>query len=154
MTKEEAKRIWDDPVELEAFTLDTLDAWDNDPAWDQVYLHWIPADPPPPRTTPRGKGRERGEPRPGDYQEIDWLAFLCAHEDVYRIRHHVWKPFRRGNRLRNRTEWPTAVDIAAKRYGLDQEALISFRKNFSKLNRHHHAISEETFLNLVGTTDR
>ena len=74
--------------------------------------------------TPHRRGREKGESRPRDYPPTLKWSLPDALADVDHIR-RIWK---REYGLRNRAAAPTAMDIAARRWGIDPEVLITFKK--------------------------
>jgi hypothetical protein len=74
---------------------------------------------------PHGVGRAKGEPRPGDLSDIEKAALEYAADDVESI-YRIW---RQDFQKRNRGAAPTAIAIAARRAGIDEEQLINFRKN-------------------------
>jgi hypothetical protein len=74
---------------------------------------------------PHKRGREKGEQRPRDLPQLAKWGCIEALADVEHIR-RIWK-----NEFgkRNRSESPTAMEIAARRWGIDPEVLITFKKN-------------------------
>lgn len=76
-----------------------------------------------------GRGREKGEGRPQDYSQHLKAALEEASREIGLIR-KIWASEFNGKR--NRSNDPTAIDIAARRWGIDPGALINFRKNRSR----------------------
>lgn len=74
---------------------------------------------------PHKQGREKGERRPRDHRPVLKVILEDAANDVDLIR-DLWA---RHYQRRNRTIEPTATAIAARRYGIDETALILFMKN-------------------------
>ena len=75
--------------------------------------------------SPHRRGREKGEPRPRDLPQLTRWCCEEALADVKRIR-QIWK---RHYGRQNRTIEPTAIEIAARRWGIKDETLINFKKN-------------------------
>lgn len=77
-----------------------------------------------------GRGRKKGESRPGDLPWYTRASCELAASDIDRIR-EIWNrpPPDQGYGRQNRSAAPTAVQIAARRWGLSEETLINFRKN-------------------------
>jgi hypothetical protein len=71
------------------------------------------------------RGREKGEQRPRDLPQTTKWGCEEALEDVEHIR-RIWK---RHYGRRNRAMEPTAIEIAARRWGIKDETLINFKKN-------------------------
>jgi hypothetical protein len=73
----------------------------------------------------RKPGRAKGEPRPRDLPQTTKWCCEEALADVDRI-HQLWK-----NKLGkcNRSAAPTAMEIAARRCGVDVDVLDNFKKN-------------------------
>jgi len=71
------------------------------------------------------QGREKGEHRPRDRRPVLKICLEDAANDVDRIR-DLWQ---RAYNRRNRTKEPTAIAIAARRYGVKETQLVNFRKN-------------------------
>jgi hypothetical protein len=71
------------------------------------------------------RGREKGEPRPGDLSQLTRRCCEEALADVKHIR-RIWES---EYGLRNRAMDPTAMDIAARRWGIKDEVLENFKKN-------------------------
>ncbi len=74
---------------------------------------------------PHRRGREKGEHRPRDLSQLTKWGCIEALADVEHIR-RIWK---NEYGLRNRSESPTAMEIAARRWGINAEVLITFKKN-------------------------
>jgi hypothetical protein len=72
-----------------------------------------------------GRGRRKGEPRPGDLSSDDRRRREAALKDVERIR-DLWQ---RKLGKHNRSHSPTALEIAAHRHGLVEADLIRYRAN-------------------------
>src|SRR5262249_8712174 len=86
----------------------------DDPELLRLADHWL--------SRPHNVGREPGEPRPGDHSDMIRWSLPDASRDVEQIR-RIWK---RRLGFVNRKEDPTAVDIAARRWGLDPQTLINY----------------------------
>jgi hypothetical protein len=71
------------------------------------------------------RGREKGERRPRDLRQLTKWCCEEALADVEHIR-QIWK---NAYGKRNRTSEPTAIGIAARRYGIEVDTLINFKKN-------------------------
>lgn len=82
---------------------------------------------------PRGRGRAKGEPRPGDLPRDLKEACKFAMRDVERIQ-SIWMEHL-GKRNRGPSAAPTAVDIAARRWGIVPDTLINYRKNRRRILR-------------------
>jgi hypothetical protein len=80
------------------------------------------------RLRPRGRGRRKGERRPGDWTADERRRLEAALGDVGRIR-RLWKA-ELGKQ--NRTEEPTAVQIAARMHGFEEIDLVAFQSNKNK----------------------
>jgi hypothetical protein len=78
----------------------------------------------------RRRGRRKGDPRPSDLPQVIKDVLPLVSTDVDRIR-HIWK--KTYNRT-NRTEAPTALEIAARRWNIEPEidSLINYRKNLRR----------------------
>jgi hypothetical protein len=75
----------------------------------------------------RGRGRKKGERRPNDWTSDERHELEAALKNVERIR-QVWRiNFGRVNR----SEPPTAMEIAAGMYGFDEDDLVRFKKSSS-----------------------
>jgi hypothetical protein len=76
------------------------------------------------------RGREKGERRPRDLAELTRWCCEEALADMERI-HQIWqRPPPYGYGRRNRAIDPTAISIAARRWGIeDVDTLINFKKN-------------------------
>jgi ribosomal protein L34 len=90
----------------------------NDPELQQLAVRVL--------THRRGKGRPKGS-WPTDIPEEKRIALARAAADVRRI-YDLWK---RKLGFRYRTQTPTAVEIAARRWGFDDDELKRFRRNFA-----------------------
>jgi hypothetical protein len=74
---------------------------------------------------PRKRGRAKGESRPRDLPDFLKALLEYAAMDVEYIR-AIWK---RDFGKRNRSAAPTAIDIAARRNGVEENQLVNFKKN-------------------------
>ena len=92
-----------------------------------LWQLWQLAHSPPPKGKENNRGRKRGESRPSDFSPEESAALSDASLDVDRIR-NIWK---RHLRKMNRSERhpPTALQIAARRSGVDVDKLRSWRSN-------------------------
>lgn len=79
-------------------------------------------------TYKRGRGRLKNERRPDDWSRDEANAFPFAAEGVSRIR-AIWKRY---FGKQNRTAPPTAIDIAARRYGINEERFRNMLKNYGR----------------------
>jgi hypothetical protein len=79
--------------------------------------------------TPRGRGRARGEKRPGDISDVRKEVLRYAAADVRRIR-TLWTQHFNGRWKRK--EAPTAIAIAAERYNFSEEMLLNYLKNLRR----------------------
>ena len=78
---------------------------------------------------PHGIGRRKGEARPRDLPQLTKACCLDALEDVALIR-RIWKrPPPYGFGRVNRSCEPTAFGIAARRYGLKEDTLLTFKSH-------------------------
>lgn len=77
------------------------------------------------RKLPIGRGRKKGDSRPADINPFLRYVRMNAADDVKRIR-SIWK---QTFNKQNRTDDPTALGIAARRYGLAEDDLDNWRKN-------------------------
>jgi hypothetical protein len=73
------------------------------------------------------RGREKGERRPRDLSQLTKWCCEEALADVEHIR-QIWKN-EPTYRKRNRAMDPTAIGIAARRWGIEVDTLINFKKN-------------------------
>lgn len=71
------------------------------------------------------RGREIGDQRPNDLPQTTKRCCEEALADVEHIR-QIWKTT---YGKRNRSASPTAMEIAARRWGIDDTLLINFKKN-------------------------
>lgn len=78
-------------------------------------------------TQKRERGRKKGDRRDTDHKPHTLEVLREAARDVTRI-YDIWK---RDFGKRNRSNHPTAVDIAAGRWGLDPEEIVRYRKTFA-----------------------
>jgi hypothetical protein len=94
----------------------------NEPKWFRFALQqlWQLAHRPPPPGKKDSRGRKPGEPRPTDYTTEEREKLDEALHDVSRIR-WIWKHKHPAKR-QNRTQSPTAEEIAAERHCLDDIA--------------------------------
>jgi hypothetical protein len=79
----------------------------------------------------RGRGRAPGDRRPNDLPEVERWACQEAVDDMERIR-LIWQ---HDFGKRNRSADPTANDIAARRYNIEPDILINYRKNRRRKSR-------------------
>jgi hypothetical protein len=130
-----------DRDEFEAYILDVLDALDEpterEIEFTRDYLaefEWTRADiilRPKRQQDPRGRGRQKGESRPTDHKQITIMVLEDAARDVGRVR----DIFKRDWNKCYRSQSPTAVEIAAVRYGRDADELRNYIKNRSRFSR-------------------
>lgn len=76
-------------------------------------------------------GREKGEARPRDLSRVTRLCCEQALEDVALIR-RIWK--QHFGRV-NRSSEPTAFGIAARRYNIKEEVLLTFKSHAIRSHR-------------------
>jgi hypothetical protein len=87
----------------------------------EAMTRWKPPAPNP------GRGRKRGEPRKKDIPFFVRRELPYVLKDIANVK-AIWKrEFGKQNRTANNQ--PTAVDIVARRNGLDEESLIVWLKN-------------------------
>lgn len=92
-----------------------------------LWQLWQLAHSPPPKGKKNNRGRRRGESRPSDFSPEESAALSDASQDVDRIR-DIWKR-RLGRMNRSERQPPTALEIAARRNGVDEDKLRSWRSN-------------------------
>ncbi|MCK1450440.1 hypothetical protein IVB36_05845 [Bradyrhizobium sp. 35] len=88
---------------------------------------WQLVHSPPPKGKKNNRGRKRGESRPSDFSPLERDALSDAAQDMDRIR-AIWKR-RFGKMNRSERQPPTALEIAARRNGVDEDKLRSWRSN-------------------------
>jgi hypothetical protein len=101
----------------------------NKPEWFRFALWqlWQLAHRPSVIGKKNNQGRKKGESRPSDYSPLERDILSDASNDVDRIR-MVWKRhFKKQNRSERQP--PTAVQIAARRYGVGERLLMNWRSN-------------------------
>jgi hypothetical protein len=76
-------------------------------------------------TQKRGRGRAKGDPRPSDLPDITRWCLQEAASEMEDLR-NIWH---KHYGMHRRSMDPQAIDIIARRWGLDRETLSNFLKN-------------------------